>query len=356
MDHRWTKRPALDGFEGRLWALFGRVEVQAIDLGPEVARSEVAVDLGREARVAVAEDALNGRGVGARHHQERSGRVPQIVEPNVSKLCLRPELHPVRWTASNHRVGREFTVRTSLLPADVLNVGGGQFVARKRVEPFRDDDRCPICWRKKSAAMNAHPWTSFVGVRAEFCYPTRAMPPHERAVPPEAPLPRVALEHVDALFRVARRLTGRDEDAEDLVQETFARALGARSQYTPGTNLRAWLFRILRNCHIDGYRRARKSPFLSAIPDSDPTDVAAPVDDPLRGDEELDRMRSLVAADIEVALASLSIDARAVVLLDLEGLTETELAEAMDCSVGTIKSRLWRARSALRAALSDYSR
>jgi RNA polymerase sigma-70 factor (ECF subfamily) len=164
------------------------------------------------------------------------------------------------------------------------------------------------------------------------------------------------LEHLDSLFRVARHLTGRDADAEDLVQETFARALGSGSQFTPGTNLRAWLFRILRNCYIDGYRRARRSPVRVATSDDDGTDVAAPAQDPLRGDEELDRLRSLVAEDIEAALASLSVDARTVVLLDLEGLTETELARAMDCSVGTIKSRLSRARAALRARLSDYSR
>lgn len=135
-----------------------------------------------------------------------------------------------------------------------------------------------------------------------------------------------------------------------------SRARLSRSQFAPGTNLRSWLFRILRNCHIDGYRRARRSPVRAAIPDDDSADVAATAYAPLRGDEELDRLRSLVAEDIEAALAALSVDARAVVLLDLEGLTESELAQAMECSVGTIKSRLSRARAALRARLSDYSR
>jgi RNA polymerase sigma-70 factor (ECF subfamily) len=203
--------------------------------------------------------------------------------------------------------------------------------------------------------MRVRPRASLVGGAAEVCYLADAMPPDERAVPPPV-APGAVLEHLDSLFRVARHLTGRDADAEDLVQETFARALGSGSQFTPGTNLRAWLFRILRNCYIDGYRRARRSPVRAAISDDDGTDVAAPAEDPLRGDEELDRLRGLVAEDIEAALASLSVDARAVVLLDLEGLTETELARAMDCSVGTIKSRLSRARAALRARLSDYSR
>jgi RNA polymerase sigma-70 factor (ECF subfamily) len=190
-----------------------------------------------------------------------------------------------------------------------------------------------------------------VGPAHRVCYP--------RPVPSEPMLTRAALEHVDALFRLARHLTGRDEDAEDLVQETFARALGAGSQFKAGTNLRAWLFRILRNAHIDAYRRARISPIgPSRLEDDSPnaSDARATDKEPLRGDAELDQLRGLVAGDIEAALASLSVDARTVVLLDLEGLTETELAEVIGCTVGTVKSRLSRARAALRERLRDYSR
>ncbi len=187
-----------------------------------------------------------------------------------------------------------------------------------------------------------------IGRTGAICYP--------RPVPTGPTLPRAALDHVDALFRLARHLTGRDEDAEDLVQETFARALRGASQYKPGSNLRAWLFRILRNAYIDVYRRARNNPVRASLPDEDPPDAGSPDHEPLRGDEELDRLRGVVAEDIEVALASLSVDARAVVLLDHEGLTETELAEVLDCSVGTVKSRLSRARAALRERLRDYSR
>jgi RNA polymerase sigma-70 factor (ECF subfamily) len=189
--------------------------------------------------------------------------------------------------------------------------------------------------------------------------PSRLKLPHRLCypapVPSELPLPRAALEHVDALFRVARRLTGRDADAEDLVQDTFARALGARSQFSPGTNLRAWLFAILRSAYVDAYRRSRASP-LAAASDEDVVDVAASAQDPLRGDEELERLRGVVAEDIEAALASLSADARTIILLDLEGLTETELGEALGCKVGTVKSRLSRARAALRVKLCDYSK
>ena len=167
-------------------------------------------------------------------------------------------------------------------------------------------------------------------------------------------LPRAALDHIDALSRVARNLTGRDSDAEDLVQETYVRAFAAGTQFTTGTNLRAWLFRILRNAHIDAYRRERKNPVDGGFEDEIAAEATTSANDPLRGDAELERLRGVVTTDIEGALASLSVDARAIILLDLEGFTETELAETLGCAVGTVKSRLARARSILRERLRDY--
>jgi RNA polymerase sigma-70 factor (ECF subfamily) len=167
-------------------------------------------------------------------------------------------------------------------------------------------------------------------------------------------LPRAALDHLDSLYRVARNLTGRDSDAEDLVQETYTRAIAAAAQFTTGTNLRAWLFRILRNAHIDAHRRAQTSPVHGSLDDERAGDTTASTSEPLRGDAELERLRGVVTADIEAALASLSVDARAIILLDLEGFTETELAETLGCAVGTVKSRLARARAILRERLRDY--
>jgi RNA polymerase sigma-70 factor (ECF subfamily) len=152
-----------------------------------------------------------------------------------------------------------------------------------------------------------------------------------------------ALAHLDALFHVARYLTGDDASAEDLVQETFARALGAEASFARGTNLRAWLMRILHNAFIDQTRRDKRAS-RSELDE----DVADDKAEPLRTD--------LAAADIERALLELAPDARAVILLDLEGLSETELADAMECAPGTIKSRLSRARAALRKRLAAYGR
>jgi RNA polymerase sigma factor (sigma-70 family) len=158
------------------------------------------------------------------------------------------------------------------------------------------------------------------------------------------------MEHVNALYHHARHLTGRDAEAEDLVQETCLRALAAAPTFAGG-NLKAWLFRILRNAFIDLHRKRRNEQALGEL------DVVDGADDALlRDDLELERLRGVVGGDIEAALAELSPEARAIILLDVEGFTEAEIAAMLECPAGTVKSRLSRARVLLRRRLKDYAR
>jgi RNA polymerase sigma-70 factor, ECF subfamily len=165
---------------------------------------------------------------------------------------------------------------------------------------------------------------------------------------------REALEHIDSLHHFARYLSGSAVEAEDLVQEAYARALRAAPTFAEGTNLRAWLFRILRNAFIDSRRRARRTAEDGACESA--SDEAPFAHEPLFGDVEMEALRGAVASDIERALAELTADARAVVLLDLEGFSEGEIAGIVGCAVGTVKSRLSRARDSLRKLLGQYRR
>jgi RNA polymerase sigma-70 factor (ECF subfamily) len=166
-----------------------------------------------------------------------------------------------------------------------------------------------------------------------------------------------ALAHADRLYNLSRRLTGNDADAEELVQETYVRALAGAHTFVGGS-LKAWLFKILRNTFIDLGRRSR------ARPPSAPAGAAANVErtalpedaELLRDDLELERLRRVVGEEIEAALSALSEEARTIVLLDVEGLRESEVAEVLGCPVGTVKSRLSRARALLRERLKDYAR
>jgi RNA polymerase sigma-70 factor (ECF subfamily) len=164
-----------------------------------------------------------------------------------------------------------------------------------------------------------------------------------------------ALAHADVLYRLAIRLARNPADAEDLVQETFARALRAWGGFAGGTDLRAWLLRILRNTHLDRERHARRHPVEGGF-DEDGPDLSGASDAWLRGDREPEQLRGLVAAEVEAALRELPEGARTLVLLDQEGLSEAELALVIGCAAGTVKSRLWRARARLRERLGDHRR
>ena len=161
-------------------------------------------------------------------------------------------------------------------------------------------------------------------------------------------LARQALAHADALYNFARWLSRDPVEAEDLVQETYSRALGAAQRFEPGSNLKAWLFRVLRNAFIDRRRKSRRE---SPLEDLEPE--AAPAE-PATGELELAQIRALVAEDVSAAVRALPESFRTVILLDLEGMTEAEVASVLGCAPGTVKSRLSRARAVLRERLAAY--
>jgi len=181
----------------------------------------------------------------------------------------------------------------------------------------------------------------------------RAMREEERSRAPK-PSFEDALAHADSLHNLARYLARNPADAEDLVQETYVHALRAWGELAPGSNVKAWLFRILRNAFISRRRREVRSPAPDPYDTTEPVGTGAAGDDTLRGDAELARLRGVVSTELEAAVLRLGPDARTAILLDLEGFSEAEVAEIVGCAVGTVKSRLSRARAALRAALADY--
>jgi RNA polymerase sigma-70 factor (ECF subfamily) len=156
-----------------------------------------------------------------------------------------------------------------------------------------------------------------------------------------------ALLHLDALYGFALYLSRRPTDAEDLVQETYLRAFRFAHRFEPGTHLRAWLFRILRNTFLTFYRREARE---LAVLDKDAPDGQ---EEPWEVEGPMPSAATVV--DLERALGDLAEEFRAVLLLaDLEGFTLQDVAEIMGIPIGTVKSRLFRARRLLRRRLRDY--
>jgi RNA polymerase sigma-70 factor (ECF subfamily) len=176
---------------------------------------------------------------------------------------------------------------------------------------------------------------------------------------PPSDFEREAMSHLSTLLAVGSRLTRSNAEAEDLVQDTLLKALRARDHFTPGSNMRAWLLRILTNTFINRYRRGGLERAVLDGPDADPLAdgwIGASTMEAMR-DPESRAMRALLEKEITAALDELPEEFRlAVVLSDVEELSYREISEIMGCSIGTVMSRLHRGRRLLKRRLYDHAR
>src|ERR1700744_2264491 len=169
----------------------------------------------------------------------------------------------------------------------------------------------------------------------------------------------VAMEFMPGLYSAALRMTRNRADAEDLVQETYLKAYRSYASFTEGTNLRAWLYRILTNTYINNYRAAQRRPEVADVEDVEDLYLykrlaGAGGSDPGRSaeDEALERFTD---DDVKAALESLPDTFRmAVLLADVEGFSYKEIADITDVPIGTVMSRIHRGRRALQKALHEY--
>ena len=169
-----------------------------------------------------------------------------------------------------------------------------------------------------------------------------------------------ALRHLDALYRTALRMTRSEADAEDLVQETYIRAFRFKDQFTLGTNMKAWLFRILTNTFINTYRRKTAQPEVTDLDGIDEFSLYRRMADDRAAstspDPEAELLNSVVDTEVTDALEELPEKFRTTVLLDVEGFSYKEIAEMLSIPIGTVMSRLHRGRKFLQKRLYDLAR
>jgi len=181
----------------------------------------------------------------------------------------------------------------------------------------------------------------------------------DRPVDDRAAFEAAAMPYLDSLYNTAYRMSRNAEDAEDLVQETFLKGYRSYGQFTPGTNLKAWLFKILKNTFINEYRRRQAAPKKSdfaEIEDAFESQLSPDAAGQMKNPEE-EALANAFDEDVQRALDLLPADYRmAVLLADIEGFSYREIAEILEIPVGTVMSRLYRGRKLLEEAMLRYAR